>query len=77
MDRVSTKIAEEVSVLFEDEQFDARPGQEKAEHHAGGATSGYTAPGVVDGLRHGEFRCDDDVISRRFLWSMPAFEKEQ
>ena len=39
MNRVPAKIAEEVRVLFENPDADARPGEEIAEHHPGGSAA--------------------------------------
>jgi hypothetical protein len=39
MDGVAAKIAEEIAVLFEDDDRDAGTGQEPAQHHAGGTAA--------------------------------------
>jgi hypothetical protein len=46
VDGVSAKVAEEIGVLFENEDFDAGAGEEEAEHHAGGAAAYYAAAGL-------------------------------
>ena len=43
MDRVAAKVAEEIGVFLENDDVDAGPCQEKAEHHAGRAAAGNTA----------------------------------
>ena len=43
MDRVAAKIAQEVGVLFEHKDVDPRAGEQKPQHHAGGATAGDAA----------------------------------
>ncbi len=48
VNRVAAKVAKEVGVLFENEHTEARAGEEKAEHHAGGAASGDAAAGFDD-----------------------------
>ena len=42
MDRVAAEVAQEVRVLFENQDFDSRPRQEVSEHHPGGAAASDT-----------------------------------
>src|SRR2546423_13309664 len=43
MNRVATKIAEEIGVFFEHEHIHARSRQQEAQHHSGGPASGDAA----------------------------------
>jgi hypothetical protein len=52
MDGVTAKVAEEVGVFFEDEDFDAAAGEEETEHHSGGAAAHYAAAGLESDGRH-------------------------
>jgi hypothetical protein len=53
MDGVAAKVAEEIGVFFEDEDFDAGTGEEETEHHAGGSASDYAATGLGEIGWHG------------------------
>ena len=43
MHRIAPEIPQKVSVLFENQDGDAGPGQEKAQHHAGRTAAGDAA----------------------------------
>ena len=49
MDGVAAEVAEEVGVLFEDDDADAGTRQEQPQHHAGGTAAGDHALGVHGG----------------------------
>ena len=46
MDRIPAKITQEIGVLFEHENIDARARKKKTQHHAGRATSSNAATSV-------------------------------
>src|SRR5437667_1266436 len=46
MDRVTTELTQEIGMLFEYENIDARPRKKKTQHHAGRATSSNAATSV-------------------------------
>ena len=45
VNRIATKIAQEIRVFFEHDDVDAGARQQEAEHHPGRAASGYAASG--------------------------------
>ena len=45
MNGVAAEIAQKIGMLFEDANIHAHAGEQKAEHHAGGATSGNATAG--------------------------------
>ena len=55
MNRIAAEIAEEIGMLFQDHDLDPGAGEEKTEHHTGGATPGDAASGAeFDGVSHGD-----------------------
>ena len=51
VNRVAAEVAQEVGVLFEDQDVDAGPGQQKSKHHPGGPAADDAAARGQD-LRH-------------------------
>src|SRR5262245_21556148 len=54
VDRIATKITQEIAVLFQHQNFDARARQEIAQHHTGRAAAG-------DAAAHGYFLHHHDI----------------
>src|SRR5712675_960949 len=54
MNRIATKVAQEIRVLLEHNNLDAGAREQKAEHHPGRAAAGNAATGVDGGrgIRH-------------------------